>query len=215
MKNMLRVIAIAIAACAGSVYATTAEITFFDGTTTTTVMDNGSGDSNPAVGIISTTVTIGVWDVTIANGFTKPFVGGATNPTMDLGFSAHSTAAGSLRMTFSDFGFTYSGSAFDHFGGTQDNGTAEDFINVNGTHVPGLHLGPFGGPSFSGDASGAIALTSSDVLGLEVDITHTANGTTSGDKELTVPDGGSAVALLGIALAGIEGVRRIFRARKS
>jgi hypothetical protein len=30
----------------------------------------------------------------------------------------------------------------------------------------------------------------------------------------TVPDGGSAVALLGIALAGIEGARRIFRARK-
>lgn len=30
----------------------------------------------------------------------------------------------------------------------------------------------------------------------------------------TVPDGGSAVALLGIALAGIEGARRVFRARK-
>ncbi len=30
----------------------------------------------------------------------------------------------------------------------------------------------------------------------------------------TVPDGGSAVALLGIALAGIEGARRILRARK-
>jgi VPDSG-CTERM motif len=31
----------------------------------------------------------------------------------------------------------------------------------------------------------------------------------------TVPDGGSAVALLGIALAGVEGVRRMFRARKT
>jgi hypothetical protein len=31
----------------------------------------------------------------------------------------------------------------------------------------------------------------------------------------TLPDGGSAVALLGIALAGLEGVRRMFRARKS
>jgi hypothetical protein len=30
-----------------------------------------------------------------------------------------------------------------------------------------------------------------------------------------VPDGGSAVTLLGIALAGIEGARRIFRARKA
>jgi hypothetical protein len=31
----------------------------------------------------------------------------------------------------------------------------------------------------------------------------------------TVPDGGTTVALLGIALAGLEGVRRMFRARKS
>jgi VPDSG-CTERM motif len=30
-----------------------------------------------------------------------------------------------------------------------------------------------------------------------------------------VPDGGTTVALLGIALAGLEGVRRMFRARKS
>jgi hypothetical protein len=31
----------------------------------------------------------------------------------------------------------------------------------------------------------------------------------------TVPEGGSAVALLGIALAGIEGARRVLRARKA
>jgi hypothetical protein len=31
----------------------------------------------------------------------------------------------------------------------------------------------------------------------------------------TVPDGGSTVALLGITLAGLEGVRRMFRARKA
>ena len=46
-----------------------------------------------------------------------------------------------------------------------------------------------------------------------------ANGGTSvkfGFTASTVaPDGGSAVALLGIALAGIEGVRRMFRARKA
>jgi hypothetical protein len=38
---------------------------------------------------------------------------------------------------------------------------------------------------------------------------------TTGDKNLTVPEGGSALALLGIALAGIEGARRVFRARKA
>jgi hypothetical protein len=40
--------------------------------------------------------------------------------------------------------------------------------------------------------------------------TFTWNGTSA-----TVPDSGSAVALLGIALAGIEGVRRALRARRA
>ncbi len=44
--------------------------------------------------------------------------------------------------------------------------------------------------------------------------TFTWNGT-SGATPPTVPDSGSAVALLGIALAGIEGVRRVLRARRS
>jgi hypothetical protein len=35
------------------------------------------------------------------------------------------------------------------------------------------------------------------------------------DGDAPVPDGGSAVALLGIALVGIEGVRRLFQARKT
>jgi hypothetical protein len=44
-----------------------------------------------------------------------------------------------------------------------------------------------------------------------------ANGpyTASFFSDVDVPDGGSAVALLGIALAGIEGARRVLRARKA
>ena len=41
------------------------------------------------------------------------------------------------------------------------------------------------------------------------------NQTSFSGTVASIPDGGSAVALLGIALAGIEGVRRMFRARKS
>ena len=50
-------------------------------------------------------------------------------------------------------------------------------------------------------------------------ITGTKSGVafnfTASSVSVFVPDGGSAVALLGIALAGIEGARRIFRARKA
>ena len=42
------------------------------------------------------------------------------------------------------------------------------------------------------------------------DITNSFSGTIA-----TVPDGGTTVALLGVALLGIGGVRRMFRARKS
>ena len=41
------------------------------------------------------------------------------------------------------------------------------------------------------------------------------NGASTNVLVPSVPDGGTAVALLGIALAGVEGVRRMFRARKS
>jgi hypothetical protein len=37
----------------------------------------------------------------------------------------------------------------------------------------------------------------------------------SGSVSFAVPDGGTAVALFGIALAGVGGVRRMFRARKT
>jgi hypothetical protein len=45
---------------------------------------------------------------------------------------------------------------------------------------------------------------------------HNLKGTLSfTNTTAATPDGGSAVALLGIALAGMEGVRRVIRARKA
>ena len=41
------------------------------------------------------------------------------------------------------------------------------------------------------------------------------NQTSFSGTVATLPDGGTTVALLGVALAGLEGVRRMFRARKS
>lgn len=43
----------------------------------------------------------------------------------------------------------------------------------------------------------------------------TASGSVFVPAVITVPDGGSAVAFLGIALAGIEAARRMFRVRKA
>jgi hypothetical protein len=216
MKNILKVIAITIAAGVGSIYATptTPYLQLFDGTNTVTILDNGTGDINPLVGAIAWNGVIGSWDINLDQGLTKPIMGDATHPSMDLSFSAHSTGAGThtLRLLFVDSGFTFSGVGTDGIGGTAGQ-TVDDFININGTHV--IHNGPFGPGAFSGTVSGSLSLSASDLLALEVDITHTGSELTTGDKSLQTPDSGSAVALLGIALAGIEGVRRIFRARKS
>jgi len=213
MKNVLKtILAVTAVISAGSVYAVPT-LTIFDGTSTVTIMDNMAGDSNPAAGVVTWIGSIGLWNINVDSGFTKPAVGGVTNPHMDLSFSANSTSAGLLTLFFSDSGFNASGTGVDRIGGTQDNGYVTDCIQVNGKNV--MVLGPLYGSPFSATTSGNITLTPTDLLALGVYIRHTGAGLTTGDKDFTVPDGGSAVALLGVALAGIEGVRRMFRARKS
>jgi VPDSG-CTERM motif len=212
MKNLLTALAaIVLLTCATCVYAVPT-LTIFDGTTTITVQDNGMGDGDARPGVVSWSGTIGVWNLNIDTGITKPQIGSATQPQMDLNFTAQSTAAGTLTLTFTDSGFNASGVGVDTIGGTQPNGSVTDNIQLNGVNV--MSIGPLTGGAFSGSTSGPITLGVIDVLGLQVVINHTASGITTGNKNFTVPDGGSAVALLGIALTGLEGVRRLIRRRK-
>ncbi len=217
MKTISKtILALAAAAMisAGSAYAVPiASLTISDGTTTIVVTDGGASDSNPLSGVITWIGAIGVWNINVDTGFTKPAIGSTTNPNMDLSFAANSTALGMLTLTFADSGFTFSGTAMDALGGTQGNGSVTDSVQVNGNSV--LSLGPLTSNPFTGTASGGITLTPTDTLSLVLQINHTGSGMTTGDKSLTVPEGGSAVALLGIALAGIEGVRRALRARRA
>ena len=65
------------------------------------------------------------------------------------------------------------------------------------------------------NADGSITIPAGDQTGF-IDITAgAANVLLQGVIISTIPDSGSAVALLGIALAGIEGVRRALRARRA
>ncbi len=69
------------------------------------VTDNGIGDESPATGVLVVQTNIGVWNLTINIGITKPIVGTATSPVMDLNLQANSVAAGNLTVTFSDTDF--------------------------------------------------------------------------------------------------------------
>lgn len=224
MKNLLKLlIAVAAITCVASIYAVpTLTMTDSATATTVTVTDGGGGDSCGSPGCVTFVGTVGDWTINVDTGLTKPATGNATNIEMDLSFDASTRnhAATSMTITWSDSGYSGRFNLVDVLGGTQTAGmTATDFIKINGVTV--LTLGPFTTSPYSGTAAttSAITLTPTDVVTLVMVLSKPsstgASFTGTGDKNLhAVPDGGSAVALLGIALAGIEGARRMFRVRR-
>ena len=83
-----------------------AELTLYDGVNPLiTVTDNGPGDFIVATGASYVRTNVGVWSLSINSAVTKPVLGSATDPVMSLIILANSTAAGSLRVVFSDTGF--------------------------------------------------------------------------------------------------------------
>ncbi len=76
--------------------------------------------------------------------------------------------------------------------------------------------GSFAGATLLGTltGNGSIIIPPGDQTGF-IDITAGTGNVLLESVTISVPDSGSAVALLGIALAGIEGVRRALRARRA
>jgi hypothetical protein len=207
MKNLIRTMAIVIAACATSAFAVPT-LTIFDGTTTVTIMDGGAGDSCAQVGCVTWIGSVGVWNINVDTGLTKPVTGTSTHIDMDLAFAAHSTGSGTLSVTWSDDGYMLSGGLLTEIGGTTG-GTVVHNTLVNGSPI--LSDGPFGPGAFSGTATGTVTLNPADVFSLQVVMNHTGSQTTTGDCHGEgVPEGGSAVALLGMALFGLGLLRRKF-----
>ena len=211
MKTLIKLLAITVASCAVSVYAVPT-LTIFDGTTTVTITDGSSNDSCPDLGCVTWIGTIGVWNINVDTGLTKPVSGDPTHLNMDLSFVAHSTTAGNLTVSWSDDGYTLSRGVIDAIGGTTD-GSLSDNVMINGSTI--FNLGPFGPGAFSDSTTGNITLNPADIVAMQVLITHSGSGSTTGDKNLQVPDGGSALAFLGMALVGLEGLRRKIRARRA
>jgi len=81
-------------------------LTVYDGVNPLiSVSDNGLGDQSSAMGVVVVQTNVGVWALTVDIGVTKPALGSATSPIMDVNVQAISTAAGSLTLTFSDNNF--------------------------------------------------------------------------------------------------------------
>lgn len=186
-----------------------------------TIVDGGAGDSNlGTAGVVGYNGSVGLWNLVVSIGQTKPFLGSAEAPHMDLNYVVTSTGAGTITIKWSDTDFTAGSAGFAaEIGGTtagsvQFSTYADAGNTLFGTGIQ-LTSQSFNSSPFSGTAShGAVGDNSFSLTEVLV-ITH-GSGTTSdsGDASLaTVPDGGATVTLLGTALAGLGLMGSFFKRR--
>jgi len=205
------------AACGG-----TAGVDFF------LVQDNGTGDGNPATGVISMsngTTPINGYSVIFNTSQSKPVIGSAAAPQLDLSFgvTSSSTPTGSIFMYASDTGFTKGGSFLLSLGGTNSglSGTVGGGIRLENSNSNTpldttssliALIGPLSGNPFSGTANGTFAPTGDlFALTLGLQVTRSTAGTTTGDFNLSssVPEPSTwAMMILGFVGVGFMAYRR-------
>jgi hypothetical protein len=159
-----------------------------------------SGTASGDFGQIIGTFTIGT---------ITPIPGGATAPVTGTGtFVIHDGTGHDLTASLTWVDITQIGTS-----GTLNIGGAINLTSITytGTNHDLVNL------RIAGSASDTLDFTFNPA----VTLAHLRNGpgshstSFSGTVSYQVPDGGTAVALLGIALAGVGGVRRMFRVRKT
>jgi hypothetical protein len=200
----------------------TASLRISDGTTTVTILDETGLDSFLGLGKVVYVGSVGLWSLTVNTGITKPSQGSAVKPYMDLNFIAQSNSPTAvppnLTVEFSDIGFGPM-SVVDNFsdkigGTTQGSVTCTTLLDVNNILFGGVAIaGPqtFGPGAFACSVGSPGQPTSPFALSKKIVISHGAGTqTSSGDTEVTVPDGGTTLALLGGSLLGLGVLRRRF-----
>lgn len=186
------------------------------------VTDNSAADTNSQTGVIqfSTSTTIDGYTVVSNFSQSKPSIGSAGAPQLDLNFAVTSSASptGSIWIYASDTGFTSGGPFSMTIGGTNSGGSGvvTGLAYGGNSNIPNIGnllgtLGPLTGNPYSG--TGTFTLVPSVdpfALLVGVDVTRTTAGTTTGDFNVSaVPEPSTwAMMILGFIGVGFMAYRR-------
>jgi hypothetical protein len=207
MKNLMKTTLVTLGVLSGVSLATaTPTLTLADNLGhTVTISDGGLHDSNPLPGAVTWVGSLGSWKLNVTTGVSKPVVGSPWAPELDLNsVDATTRAGGVLTITLSDSGFFQDGVARAIIGGTSAGSVAyKTFVNSTQLTSQAFGQGPF-----SGTASGLVSASGPYSLSEQVIISQHGAGISSFDANLTVPDSGSTMALLGFGLLAVESLRR-------
>jgi hypothetical protein len=191
-----------------------------DGTTTVTIVDNGPGDLSPTItGQIVANVALPNYVINVHGGNTKPVLGSALDPEMDLLSVVSPAGQGvipDLTVDLSDTGYLTAGPVAMLAGNTQ---TAQGSVTfkvwadpANGDFTTGGVagvIGPVGLGLFSKTA-GTLTLNPYSIHEQVVFHSTAAGGVFSTDFDVKVSPEGSSLAMLAMGLAplGLAARRR-------
>ena len=185
------------------------------------VQDNMAGDTIPTAGAINFSVAAFGYSLLVNTSQSKPVIGSAASPQLDLTFTATNTApAGNIFLFASDTDFSGAHSFSLTLGGTNSGGsgsvTGRAWGGTNNNNFPANFsaanllgtIGPLSGTPFSGSASGSLIPTVTPyALTIGVQINRPTAGTTTGDLNLSVPEP-ATMALFGLGLFGFGAASR-------
>ena len=224
MKNLkcnAAVLGVALALAATSVSQAVPTIRISDGSATVIITDGGGNDSSPIAGFVQYSAPAGTfagWTVVLTAGTTKPVIGSATAPELDLNWSIVRTAGagtGSLSVQFSENGFNLSSTrtAVVASGGTlaaaANTATVRTYYDGGNAELAMTSLlttQVFNGPNaFANNAVGSVPADPTVSFTVRLDLVQAAGTITSGDIHLFVsaPEGGSMVTFLGTGLLAL------------
>jgi len=227
-KNTLFLAAASLLASLPSVHAD-ASLFISDGTHSVTIADGSALDSSSLVGVITYNGLLDAsspWSVNVTTGISKPFLGSATSPFMDLNsVNVSSTAGGNLTIEFSDnnFGPLPPGTFTSEIGGSTFGSVSfQTYVDLgNGLFAKTTPLGnvtfdetPFSSATISErPTSGPFSMTIATTISHDANqVRPTSFNASFYDTSTQVPEP-STVSLL--ALGVIGGIWMASRSRKN